>query len=535
MSDKDLKPLVALYKVYRGGEWFTASLESIRSHCAGIVVVASEQPWRNSPAPMLPENCRRPLEAFQDAHRDCTVLTLRHGEAQTSEEQYAAGLAVIKAVFGSGVGILLIDTDEIWEEAELLALRRAMTAHPRAKWFRSGIWTYLRSPLYRVAPQEKARPVVGLANADVPTGRSRLADLYRLSTGGDDVFDVPNCNVHHYGYVRVDPEELVGKLASVATQDKVGSVPEWKQRVWDRLPVGENLHPQVGFARCWSRVEELPLRRQPALVTQTDAFWAGLICHRVGRLRDLLFTADDPEWRTAAGAMPPEECPATVVPSDMRVPLARYVEETLGKRLEPDAWWSLVPRFRMSLRELVQLAVLAASHIPSGGSGGRALEIGSGHGGSMAMLTLAAPVSATLFACDPYTPYDEQNAVLNRAVEEGSPERFADTVSLLQSGALATGRVRLFGMTSHDLALQGRSDLDSLDLLLVDGNHSFASCKQDLELWWPRVRAGGVVLVHDYASRFPGVVRAVNEFEAEYGVRFSLPLRSTLAWARKPS
>ncbi len=40
----------------------------------------------------------------------------------------------------------------------------------------------------------------------------------------------------------------------------------------------------------------------------------------------------------------------------------------------------------------------------------------------------------------------------------------------------------------------------SLDLLYVDGNHSEAAVREDLDLWVPKVRSGGLCCGHDYRA-----------------------------------
>jgi predicted O-methyltransferase YrrM len=52
----------------------------------------------------------------------------------------------------------------------------------------------------------------------------------------------------------------------------------------------------------------------------------------------------------------------------------------------------------------------------------------------------------------------------------------------------------------------------SLDFVYIDGNHSYESCKKDIEIWLPKVKKGGIIAGHDYlAACFMGVVNAVNE------------------------
>ncbi len=56
----------------------------------------------------------------------------------------------------------------------------------------------------------------------------------------------------------------------------------------------------------------------------------------------------------------------------------------------------------------------------------------------------------------------------------------------------------------------------SLDFVYIDANHSYKSVKEDLRLWTPKVRIGGIIGGHDYnpysRKRIKGVVRAVNRF-----------------------
>lgn len=51
---------------------------------------------------------------------------------------------------------------------------------------------------------------------------------------------------------------------------------------------------------------------------------------------------------------------------------------------------------------------------------------------------------------------------------------------------------------------------DCLDLLFIDGNHSYEPCKKDHDLYSGLVREGGVIAFHDYRS-FPGVTKCVDE------------------------
>lgn len=54
---------------------------------------------------------------------------------------------------------------------------------------------------------------------------------------------------------------------------------------------------------------------------------------------------------------------------------------------------------------------------------------------------------------------------------------------------------------------------ESLDWVYIDANHGYDAVREDLDLWWPKIKKGGMLSGHDYAIRQGfGVVQAVNEF-----------------------
>ena len=47
----------------------------------------------------------------------------------------------------------------------------------------------------------------------------------------------------------------------------------------------------------------------------------------------------------------------------------------------------------------------------------------------------------------------------------------------------------------------------------IDANHTYEAVKEDIAVWFPKVKVNGVLGGHDYRRKmFPGVVRAVDEF-----------------------
>jgi predicted O-methyltransferase YrrM len=62
----------------------------------------------------------------------------------------------------------------------------------------------------------------------------------------------------------------------------------------------------------------------------------------------------------------------------------------------------------------------------------------------------------------------------------------------------------------------------SIDLLFIDGDHSYGGCRADILCWTDKMAEGSVMLFHDCDETSPGVVRAVNEFASRFGYQVEL-------------
>ncbi len=80
------------------------------------------------------------------------------------------------------------------------------------------------------------------------------------------------------------------------------------------------------------------------------------------------------------------------------------------------------------------------------------------------------------------------------------------------------GFSRLLRM-SFDQAAESFGD-ESIDLLHIDGEHTYEAVERDFRRWWPKVRPGGVVIMHDAAERHHdfGVWKFLEELRRELPV-----------------
>jgi len=492
-----MNKLIALYKAFGGGEWFRASLESVREHTDGAVVMLSRRPWLAGLD--VAGDCEAPLAAFADAHPDY-ALEVVPGDWTDQTRQYRDGLDAIRRLYGPDAGVLIVDTDEVWDDASLAALRTAMETGT-ADYYRVGIYTYLRSPLFQVWPHEPGHPAVGLHTARDREVRGRF-----MLRRADTCADVPRAAVHHLCYVRRDEQALRAKLLNTASQEHVSSDYTWFDRVYAELPRGRRLHMSVGYEDVWDRIKVALPEALPRAVREAPA------CQE-------LIAREDAAWRDRLRRDHPDD---TVYPVPTGCDVEMYTPEL--EALAGDAMPALIQRLKTTVLEALHLARYARA-VPAGG---RILEIGSGSGGSMACLALGSRADVELVSVDPFEPYDETtHGGTVRGVTEGNEQEFWGTADA-------------FGYAARVDQLRQRSDQAaacvpdaSCAAILVDGNHTYEIALNDLRLYWPKLKPGGVVLIHDYTPHFPGVIRAVDEWEAAVGVPVTVDQGTSLAVVRK--
>lgn len=158
----------------------------------------------------------------------------------------------------------------------------------------------------------------------------------------------------------------------------------------------------------------------------------------------------------------------------------------LAERLRGVPGW-LAPREAWELHEAARRAAATS------GEGARAVEIGSWRGRSTVTIALGlrAGGGGRLTSIDPHELADERHAEVQRHLEEAGVRALVDVV-------------RAF---SHDARPQVPDG--AADLLFIDGDHAYASVREDLDDWASAVRPGGVIAFND--PLWPGVSRVLLE------------------------
>lgn len=87
----------------------------------------------------------------------------------------------------------------------------------------------------------------------------------------------------------------------------------------------------------------------------------------------------------------------------------------------------------------------------------------------------------------------------------------------LEQANMDLSRVHIHQDDSH--AIGSAWTEQDIDLLIVDGDHSYEGVMRDLRVWWPHVKLDGIVFLHDYyrkGAEWDGIMVAAKEFLEEH-------------------
>jgi predicted O-methyltransferase YrrM len=165
--------------------------------------------------------------------------------------------------------------------------------------------------------------------------------------------------------------------------------------------------------------------------------------------------------------------------------------EALARWEQIPGWFDPVKALALQqvVRQLTAPAVLA--------------ELGSYVGRSTVAIAAVMPADSRLWCVDHF-----QGSRETQGMTAGG--QFDSFQKNMEAFGLRS-RIEVLPMTTLQAA--DRFQPESLDFLLVDASHDYASVKADLERWYPKLKRGGFLVCDDYHTNWPGVMQAVDELK----------------------
>ena len=134
------------------------------------------------------------------------------------------------------------------------------------------------------------------------------------------------------------------------------------------------------------------------------------------------------------------------------------------------------------------------------------LEIGVASGWTMNHF-LQNLSNLKLIGIDPYIGYMDGSREITQEMLDAQYLAAQDNISdFAPRGKILRGYSQDFVNSFED---------ESLDYIFIDGDHSYEGALRDCELFFPKIKSGGIFAGHDWS--FDGVRKAVNEFKDRNG------------------
>lgn len=127
------------------------------------------------------------------------------------------------------------------------------------------------------------------------------------------------------------------------------------------------------------------------------------------------------------------------------------------------------------------------------------VEIGVYKGGNACNMLLHLPIKM-LYLIDPYIDSDDIYDSAKKKVRS-----FKNKVKLIR---------KLSENATNDVP-------NEVDFVYIDGDHSYEYVKRDIEMYYPKVKVGGIIGGHNFELLFPGIIKAVLEFTDKHNLEVS--------------
>lgn len=138
--------------------------------------------------------------------------------------------------------------------------------------------------------------------------------------------------------------------------------------------------------------------------------------------------------------------------------------------------------------------------------GGTYLEIGVCDGKSLSLAILASPPKSRLIGIDPLI----DKGIEIRMKDAGAKFNLADEYNTYYD----FGDKQITLIKKPSLAVNQTDKEPYIDIVLIDGNHSYGAILADFNNWFPCLKTFGTVIFDDYTT-IPDVKKAVLEIEKQ--------------------
>lgn len=150
------------------------------------------------------------------------------------------------------------------------------------------------------------------------------------------------------------------------------------------------------------------------------------------------------------------------------------------------------------------------------------IEIGTCRGESAYLILDTCPNVKKLYCIDPFAAYDDWVGELNQetmdkfeAIARKNLSKFGDRAEIIKA-------------RSDDPDTVAKFEDGQVDFIFVDGDHSYHATLADIQLYYSKLKSGGIFAGHDY--NLEPVRNALLAFRDEFKVRVPIQMTANNVW-----
>jgi hypothetical protein len=148
------------------------------------------------------------------------------------------------------------------------------------------------------------------------------------------------------------------------------------------------------------------------------------------------------------------------------------------------------------------------------------VEIGVWDGKNIEALLQRCPSIKKMYGVDPYLPY-------------GNYLQYRDAEFLAPIRNEAIQRINSIGQRAELIEKKSTVavesfEIESIDFVFIDGNHSFEAVYEDLHVWYKRLKPNGLFSGHDF--NIQGVNDAIFKFRKDLNMRSAFTVTGNQVW-----
>ncbi len=250
--------IIVLLKSFTGEEWLQPCIDSIYNHVHKIVLLTSKISWIGGEGnPSIPV-IKTITECYDPEKK---IIHINYDEPNQIKH-CMHGYRYIQNNFDCDY-IQLIDSDELWDKKNYTASLEFIKKNPGYKAYRSEMYTYIKSPFYRIDPPEPLKPVCFIKPDLSDMGLEPRGCSLKPFIIMEDIF------CHHFIFVRYHFNGVLEKLiqSHVSEKQPYEDMSKWIPEVWNKLPnCKENFHPAIGYGTSWKRIKQIQYEDLPEVL-----------------------------------------------------------------------------------------------------------------------------------------------------------------------------------------------------------------------------------------------------------------------------